>query len=450
MQNINIEKLSEENFVPPNIYTYPPRKTFVNKNTYSCVNNVWKASENKELGLYIHIPFWKYKCAYCNLYAFEICDMSENDLLIDKYIQALSNQLRFHSSVFSNFKISSIHFGGGDPLLLGSKLFESIIITLDEIIPRWKKTVEEFSVESTPYSVIALKKNELKKIVNFGVNRINIGAPPLKCDNEEIKRVYDEALTFNAIRVLRENGVEHISVDVMMGMMNESKEDWINSIKNIALLKPNTISFLPLTIRYDSSYGKTHNIKLKTSTKYYEWYDLGRKVLLNQNYYQQTNIRFVNDYGGNKQEDLHYSLGSIIGIGAGARSYNDVVDYLIESPKNGLEGVKEYIEAINNNSINEIIKYSFIFNEEEKIRQYLILNYNGFSLDKILSLKDKNFSNDILNFIAYLMRKGYLFYDKKYYFTDTGIKYHDLIALCFYSDTAKMSDPALWEDIKYN
>jgi len=273
MRLLNIQKLLENNFVPPHIYTYPPRKTFVNKNLINQVNEVWEYhSMQNELGIYVHIPFWKYKCVYCNLYAFEYDD--QNERTSDQYIKAICSQLRFHSSILKKYKITSIQFGGGDPLLLGPNLMREFIKTLDGIVPNWRESVKEFSVESTPYSVIKLEEFAIQDLLQMGVNRINIGAPPMMYSKDgSVNRVYNESWMYQAIQKLHQVSLKHISIDLMLGIHDESPKHWSDTMLQTVCLRPQTVSFLPLTIRSDSLYGRDHKIGLTTSKNYYEWYD---------------------------------------------------------------------------------------------------------------------------------------------------------------------------------
>ena len=448
MQLLDIQKLLDCNFVPPHIYTYPPRKTFVNKDIFSRVNEVWESPDvQNELGLYVHIPFWKYKCVYCNLYAFEYDE--QNDSLVDQYIHAICTQLRFHSSIFPQYKITSIQFGGGDPLLFGSKLLKMFIQTLDGVVPNWRETVTEFSVESTPFSVIQLNESAIRDIIQMGVNRINIGASPLMYDtNGTVKRVYDESCTYQAIQILQRASLKNISIDLMLGIHGELQEDWIDTMTRTVLLRPHTISFLPLTIRSDSLYGKDHRIGLMTSENYYEWYDIGKKILIDNGYKQQTVTRFVCDGGGNKQEDLHYSSGHIIGIGAGARSYNTIVDYFVSPEPFGMQGIQAYIKSMNLGDMDKMIRYSYLYTEEEKIRKSIVLSYNGFCLKDILKLPQKQVSKQIIDELNCLLERGFLYpHGDKYYFTEAGLKYHDIISLAFYSAAAINADCELWKQI---
>lgn len=448
MQRINFDKLMCERFVPPQIYTYPPRKTLNNQGIFNDINSLWNDSRlSNEIGIYIHIPFWKYKCVYCNLYAFEY----DNEFIVNMYVNALCTQLMDHMDVLRRRKITTIHFGGGDPLLIGFKYINQIIEVLDSELREWRSELVEFSIESTPLSVIqAAERNNICKLKNLGVNRINIGAPPLGYNNNGIvQRVYEERLTYEAIKILKKFGIKNVSIDLMVGIENETINNWTHTINKICELHPDTVSYLPLTVRSDSHFGKDQNISLMTSNDYYEWYDAGKEILLHYDYKQQNSTRFALETGGNIQEDKHFSLGSILGIGAGARSYNIIADYVINPGIDGVESIKRYIQLRNENKIMDIVYYSSIFPEEELIRKKLILNYGGVSKEELSKINDEELLQKIVENLKELVNSNY-YYNKNnmYYFTELGMKYHDLICLIYYSDRSRDSDPELWLSIR--
>lgn len=448
MYKHNIETLIKHNFVPPQIYTYPPRREMQYQGLYHDINSLWYNNDmSDDLGVYFHIPFWKCKCIYCNLYAFEY----DAPLIVDRYIDALCQHLKMHLGILKHSHIRSIHFGGGDPLLMETVHFERIIDILNTELPYLELSDIEFSVESTPMSVIcAYEKNMIQDIIKLGVNRINIGAPPIIYNKRgEVRRLYEEKLTYKAIAILKKYNVRNISIDLMLGIENDTLEDWINTIKNISELLPDTVSYLPLTVRNDSIFGKDKNISLMTSNKYYQWYDAGVEILTDAGYCQQTSNRFVINTGGNYQEDSHFLLGSILGIGAGARSYNSVRDYAINLGYEGVSSIEKYIFAINEGRLMDFVYYSSQFSKEDLLRKKLILSYNGITKKEVFLIQNERLSNQIIQYLNWLVYHGFCCKnDNIYYFTKLGMKYHDLICLNFYSDGARAADPILWSSIE--
>ena len=449
MRKLDIFKLLDSDFVPAHIYTYPPRHSYKYKKVYSDINQLWKEHMvSQEIGIYIHVPFWEKKCIYCNLYAFEY---RQNIDIIESYIQAICKQLEMHTEILQKYQIKTLSFGGGDPLHVGDRLFIDVFKVLDAIKPKWREDIKEISIETTPASVNeAEKSGVLFRIIQCGINRINIGAPPLHYVGDAlIEHIYPEDWTFFALEILNMYKIDNISIDVMTGLETETEEKWKYKIDNILKYSPNTISFLPLTIRNDSKYGKDKNIGLYTANSYYRLYDLARNQILKEGYQQRNTIRFTRQNGGYIQEDQHYNMGTILGVGVGSRSYNMIRDYAIIPDEGGIEGVWGYINSINQGRLDEYLQYSFLYNDEERLRKKLILSYSGITVSEICSLENSKIAQSIISILEKLEDFGYLTRDDNvFYYTEKGMKYHDIIVLSFYSEEALQADSVLWKLIK--
>ena len=113
-----------------------------------------------------------------------------------------------------------------------------------------------------------------------------------------------------------------------------------------------------------------------------------------------------------------------------------------------MQGIQAYIKSMNLGDMDKMIRYSYLYTEEEKIRKSIVLSYNGFCLKDILKLPQKQVSKQIIDELNCLLERGFLYsHGDKYYFTEAGLKYHDIISLAFYSAAAINSDRELWKQI---
>ena len=117
-----------------------------------------------EVSLYIHIPFCKSKCHYCDFFS-----ISKAAKLIPEYIDALAQEIKIYSEKY-NFKIKTIYIGGGTPSILNPENIKSIILNVREYF--YLKSDLEFTIEANPESINA---DFLETIVNCGINRLSIG-----------------------------------------------------------------------------------------------------------------------------------------------------------------------------------------------------------------------------------------------------------------------------------
>ena len=140
------------------------------------------ATEKKPLGLYIHIPFCKRKCAYCDFYS-----LSGAEGRMDDYADALCAHLTEQAPYFAGYRVDTVYFGGGTPSYLGAKRLEKILKTVHKRFQVDKDA--EITLEANPDS--AGDRKELKKLRRAGFNRLSLGMQSANgAELEEIGRVH--------------------------------------------------------------------------------------------------------------------------------------------------------------------------------------------------------------------------------------------------------------------
>ena len=161
-------------------------------------------------GLYIHIPFCREKCLYCDFYSTRY---SEN--LADSYISVILKELQGLSQDFS-----SIYIGGGTPSILSLDLSDRLLSGLKKFI----KPGIEFTIEANPESVDSEK---LKLFLDKGVNRVSIGVQSF--DDKKLNslgRIHDTKEAMDAIELSKKSGFKNISIDMIFGMAGEDLKAW--------------------------------------------------------------------------------------------------------------------------------------------------------------------------------------------------------------------------------
>lgn len=177
-------------------------------------------SDMKEISLYIHIPFCKQKCLYCDFSSY-----SGKEKLMDEYVKALNEEIMQKGK---DYIISSIFIGGGTPSYLKDSNLESLLITLNGL--SLKKELE-YTVECNPGT---LDENKLKLMKKYNVNRISLGVQSTKNSLlKRIGRIHSYEDFENNYLLARKIGFQNINVDLMFGLPNQTVEDWEESlIKN--------------------------------------------------------------------------------------------------------------------------------------------------------------------------------------------------------------------------
>ena len=178
-------------------------------------------------GLYIHIPFCHSKCSYCDFFSTPRLDN------VEKYINALISELKIRGPQFHN-TFSTIYIGGGTPSILPIHLLERLIISINTIIKPYN--IIEFTIEANPEDITA---HWVKTVKNFGINRVSLGIQSF--NNIELKyinRRHSAETALNAINVLRENGINNISGDLIFGLPKQDLNSWkysLNCMLNLRL-----------------------------------------------------------------------------------------------------------------------------------------------------------------------------------------------------------------------
>lgn len=170
-------------------------------------------------GIYLHVPFCKRKCHYCDFYSIARPDMAE------AYVAAVEREYAARRHELGDNAVVTLYFGGGTPSLLPPPLFSRLARLLRT------PDVEEFTVEANPDNVTpqmaAMWRNE-------GANRVSIGIQSL-CDNElrAIGRLHDSSLALKAISVLADAGFDNISADLIYGLPLQTPDTFRYSLRHL-------------------------------------------------------------------------------------------------------------------------------------------------------------------------------------------------------------------------
>lgn len=277
--------------------------------------------------LYIHIPFCKQKCPYCDFYSI-VC----YEGLASDYIEALVKQIREIDA-----EISSIYIGGGTPTVLGYDLWDKLFRSLKGRV----KNGIEFSVEANPES---LKADILKLFLDSGVNRLSIGAQSFR--NAKLKalgRIHTAADAKDAVLAAAGAGFQNISIDLIFAVWGENVNDWKEELKEAVSLPLAHISAYGLTYEKDTALGKALEKGLITpledeaAAEMYEW----AVYYLESRSFKRYEVSNFAREGSFCSHNLNYwENNSYIGLGPSA------VSYLNGNRKENVSEVKEYLRRV--------------------------------------------------------------------------------------------------------
>ncbi|MEU8986279.1 radical SAM protein [Streptomyces sp. NPDC048558] len=440
----------QQGVIPPYQYSYPPRSTYrpLDEGAWD-VRDVWaKDLANHpvpELNLYLHVPFCRYKCGFCNLYTV----ISTDEDLYDAYTDALCTQLRDHAEIIRARRLRTVYIGGGTPALLSTRHFEQIFATLGEIYPNWRSTVEEVALEATPDSIVA-DPDGFGRLLGMGLTRANIGIQSLV--PQEIREAgrgqAGEDVIRRAVEIVHERGLPDLSTDLIMGFAGQTPETWRHSVDELAKLAPTTISTYFLTVRPDAWFSRTGAYQYMWKPELYERYDYAREVFTAHGYVQEGSVRYKKPgRGGYVQKVLTFHGVPLLGLGVGARSYSSVLDYMTGSVKPSLSEVADYIENARAHRLQPTT--GFALTPQEIVRKRLVLDtfdldlseLDRFGLDAIAPEVDQIIDAAQTN--GLIRRVG----PRRVQLTPKGFKYRDILSWMFYSDHVKKLDREYYEGL---
>lgn len=346
----------------------------------------------KKLGIYVHIPFCKQKCFYCDFVSY-----ANQDKYFQKYVQALNKEI--NNFIDNNeFEVQTIYIGGGTPSLIGAKYIEEILHIFEK--RNLLKEVKEVTIEVNPGTVT---EEKLRNYKNSGVNRLSIGLQ--STEDKILKQIgrihcYDDFL--NTYKMAREVGFKNINVDLMIGLPNQKILDVKNSLEKIIKLEPeppNHISVYSLIVEENTPIEKMlESGELELPDEELErnmyWYV---KNFLELNGYKHYEISNFAKLGNESKHNLDcWNQKEYVGFGVAAHSYIDDVRYgnignveeYIKNCENGEFGKNKVIDEVENDIFSK--EKEFMLIGLRKIEGVLIQDFkNKFGENPIFVFKDE-------------------------------------------------------------
>ncbi len=291
--------------------------------------------------LYVHIPFCRKKCFYC-----DFVSVAYTEEIADKYLNALEKE----AAKYKNETLETVYIGGGTPSVLSVKQLKKLISTIKDNFNI--SNLREWSFEANPESVTQEKLNLL---FGSGITRLSFGLQSVFDDKlkilgrlhnyEDFKKVYFSA---------KETGFDDINIDLMFGIPGQSINDWQNTLTEALSLNPQHISLYPLTIEEGTIFYK-NNISVNTDLQA-EMYRLTCDMLRNNNFEHYEISNWAKEQRYSRHNKLYWQNREYIGLGTSSSSYYKRYRYKNETD------ILKYIENILNNK-DTVIEREFIDDE---------------------------------------------------------------------------------------
>ena len=265
------------------------------------------------LGIYIHVPFCRSKCQYCDFYSLT----TKEDRLLDGYLDAVCSHIREAGALAPGYLVDTVYFGGGTPSFFGADGMAAILTAVRKSFDVAHDA--EITFEANPDSV---SDRLLRRLRSEGFNRVSLG---IQCDNDEIlKRIgrphsYEQAV--HAVQRIRKLGFKNLSLDLMYGLPGQSLQDWERTLQNVLKLMPEHISCYGLKVEEGTPlYEYREYCNLADDDTQADMY-LSAVEILQQHGYRQYEISNFCRKGHVSRHNLKYwNGGEYLGFGPGASS----------------------------------------------------------------------------------------------------------------------------------
>lgn len=266
-------------------------------------------------GIYIHIPFCKTRCIYCNFYS------TTHGEYVDRYVRALCREMQMRCGEDGSNDLKTVYIGGGTPSQLSGRNLELIFSTLDSIFGIGQ--CEEITIEANPDD---LTEGYVSMLRTLPVNRISMGVQTFNDRKLHfLNRRHDAAEAIAAVERCRKAGFDNISIDLIYGLPDETAAEWLNDLRTATALGVEHLSAYSLTYEEGTpiyNMVERHDIKPVDEDTSLEFFGMLRSELINAGYEHYEISNFCKPGRQAVHNSSYWHGVPYLGLGAAAHSYN--------------------------------------------------------------------------------------------------------------------------------
>ena len=349
----------------------------------------------KEIGIYVHIPFCKSKCYYCDFTSF-----ANKETMVCDYVECLIKEIKNKAS--SNYCVKTIFIGGGTPSFIDFCYIEKIIETINKNYCVDKNA--EITIEVNPGSA---NKEKLESYLKSGINRLSIGLQ--SANNELLKkigRIHKYEDYEKTIELAKKVGFHNINTDIIIGLPDQTIYDVEDTINKIISLDIQHISMYSLIVeegtRMDQLIDSWKYILPDEEIERYMYWFAKRK--LEDNGFEQYEIsNFAKPGYFSRHNTDCWKQKEYLGFGAAASSYMDKKRFT------NIQCLENYIKNINLNKFENNVQIEEEQDEKNQMNEYVILGLRkikGISFREFDKKFGKKFLDEYKNEVEKLLKEG--------------------------------------------
>lgn len=368
-------------------------------------------------GIYLHIPFCKSKCAYCNFFSL----VTEKKM--DDYVSALKKEIINRKSYLGDDVVKTIYFGGGTPSLLPVKYVDEILELLHEnynIISN-----PEVTLEINPDTI---DKDKMLALKHLGVNRMSVGIQSFNDDDlRYLGRRHDSRHALQVLDDLSSVGFDRITLDLIYGMPTLTEEKWNHNLDIFFSTGISHLSAYALTVEPKTILGQKiekeelQEVSEEDTIRHYNI--LVERTKENSfEHYEISN--FAKEGCRSQHNSIYWQDVKYLGLGPSAHSYDG------SSRQWNVSNLTKYIQLIDTDT--ECYYEKEILSKEDKFNEYVMTSLRtswGCNVEKIERDYGKSYAHNFLKNVKKYLDSGImLMKDNNFILTDEGMLFADGIA----------------------
>ena len=322
-------------------------------------------------GIYIHTPFCRVKCMYCDFYS-----VADKDFEMPSFFDALLKEIELCETDTNNWTIDTIFIGGGTPSLTDPRHIEKLIRTLESKFDL--SNVTEFTMEANPGEAPA---ERLKAFYDLGVNRLSMGVQSLEPDLLQfLTRIHGPEAVFKTFDGARKAGFDNINCDLIFNIPGQTMDIWKRDLQTIIDLNPEHLSCYSLTVEEGTQlyqYVNRGKVTMPSDDQSADLY-LWTQSIMAKNGYEQYEISNWSKPENECRHNLHYwEIDPYLAFGPSAHGFDGQIrfsnirnlDGYIKNLGDGKSPRQDHYELSDKDRTNEMIGFGLRINNGVNLNQ---------------------------------------------------------------------------------
>lgn len=374
-------------------------------------------------GIYIHIPFCKQKCHYCNFYTV----ISQK--YRDGFISAILKELEQRKNYLNDKHINTVYFGGGTPSMLSVSEIGLIIDKIDMLFMLNKDA--EITLEANPDDLDQNKLRELKNETR--INRLSIGVQSFNDDDlQYLNRVHTGTQALKSIEIALSEGFHNMTIDLIYGIPTLTDQQWLNNLDTFFRFDLPHLSSYALTVEPKTVLNtliEKRKMQAISEDQTVRHFEILLEQIEKQQYTHYEISNFAKEGYYSKHNSIYWLGGHYLGIGPSAHSFNGV------SRQWNVANMKQYVEF---EKTGTTVLEKEVLSKEQQFNEYVMTSIRtswGCDTEHIQNVFGDAFISNLTSLISRFIDDGRV--EKKgpiYYLTNKGKLHADGIAAALFMD----------------